>query len=898
MRRLLFLSLLLLSAAPDTAAADPHRGAADYEKRIRPILEQVCFDCHADGVDKGDFAFDAAKDLNSLLSDLHLWDLVRQQLTTHVMPPEGKDQPTLQQRDDVVRWIDDNVFWMDPEKPDPGQVTRRRLNRVEYNNTIRDLLYLDTRPADAFPPDDSGYGFDTIGDVLSVSPLLMEKYVRAAFGVAEAATALQESETLNIAIDGKRFYNYKDKSGESGPSRHFSSESAAAYRLKPAFPGTYTLELHAAAAQAGPDPARMNVRLGKTDLGTFDITTQDQGEDTQWQIIRLEAALTGETELIVSFTNDFYDATTMADRNLTLRRAVLTLPASLQPPKPTRFLAWLLEGKPIGTPSMSLTGEDLILVNGAGSADTGALLLASAGTARHPLKITTPGRYRLSIKAGAQQAGTDPAKFDAKWNGQTLAAFDVTAKNQQPQWFQHEFDATANDAPLELSFLNDFYDEATKQDRNLWLHQVRIEGPIGHSALDPAAVPALATRMASRLYRRPLTQDETQRWAKLAQDALAQGESPLNTLRLLLEGLLVSPGFLYHSSPVPTGPETHGAHLIDEFTLASRLSYFLWSAPPDDKLLDLAAKNQLRAQLPAQVDRMITDWRARALTENFTGQWLQLRDLGNISPDYERFKDFYKVQYDLRRETETFFENLIKENLPVLDLLNADYTYANERLAKYYGLPSMKGDKLEKVSLTGTPRGGILTHGSVLAITSTPTRTSPVKRGKFLLENILGTPPPPAPEGVPPIDERKGRQQKLTLREQLAAHRENPSCAGCHAFLDPVGFAFENFDPVGQYRTEDNSKPIDASGQLVRGQTFQNLTDLRTILARDMALPFVRNLADNLLIYALGRGTTYADRPALDAITRRTEADGWKTRTLLLALIESAPFQRMRSPAK
>jgi hypothetical protein len=347
---------------------------------------------------------------------------------------------------------------------------------------------------------------------------------------------------------------------------------------------------------------------------------------------------------------------------------------------------------------------------------------------------------------------------------------------------------------------------------------------------------------------------------------------------------------------VPTGPETHGAHLIDEFTLASRLSYFLWSAPPDDKLLELAAKNQLRAQLPAQVERMITDWRARALTENFTGQWLQLRDLGNISPDYERFKDFYKVQYDLRRETETFFENLIKENLPVLDLLNADYTYANERLAKYYGLPAVKGDKLEKVSLKGTPRGGILTHGSVLAITSTPTRTSPVKRGKFLLENILGTPPPPAPEGVPPIDERKGRQQKLTLREQLAAHRENPSCAGCHAFLDPVGFAFENFDPVGQYRTEDNSKPIDASGQLVRGQTFQNLTDLRSILARDMAQPFVRNLADNLLIYALGRGTTYADRPALDEITRRTQADSWKTRTLLLALIESAPFQRMRTP--
>lgn len=892
-RPLLFLPLLLSAAG----AADAHRGAADYEKRIRPILEQVCFDCHADGVEKGDFAFDAAKDLNSLLSDLHLWDLVRQQLTTHVMPPEGKDQPTLQQRDDVVRWIDDNVFWMDPEKPDPGQVTRRRLNRAEYNNTVRDLIYLDTRPADAFPPDDSGYGFDTIGDVLSVSPLLMEKYVRAAFGIAEAATALQESETLNLPIDGKRFYNYKEKTGESGPSRHFSSNASAAYRLKPPFPGTYTLEIHTAAEQAGPDPAKMSVRLGKTELGSYDVTTQDRGEDTQWQIIRLEAPLKEETDLIVSFTNDFYDEATKADRNLTLRRVVLTLPASLQPPKPSRFLAWLLEGKPVGTPSMSLTGEDLVLTSGAGNADTGSLLLASNGTARHPLNIAKPGRYRISIKAGAQQAGPDPAKFDVKWNGRTLGAFDVTAKNQQPQWFHQEIEVpAAADSPLELSFLNDFYDEAAKHDRNLWLHQVRVEGPLGVSALDPAAVPALAARMASRLYRRPLTQDEAERWARLAGDALSQGEAPLATLRLLLEGLLVSPGFLYHAVPQPAGPETHGSHLIDEFSLASRLSYFLWSAPPDDKLLDLAAKGELRAQLPAQVDRMLGDWRARALTENFTGQWLQLRDLGNISPDYERFKDFYKVQYDLRRETETFFEHLIKDNQPVLDLLNADYTFANERLAKYYGLPGVKGDRLEKVSLKGSPRGGILTHGSVLAITSTPTRTSPVKRGKFLLENILGTPPPPAPEGVPPIDERKGRQQKLTLREQLAAHRENPSCAGCHAFLDPVGFAFEHFDPVGRYRTEDNSKPIDASGQLVRGQQFQNLSDLRAILARDMAGPFVRNLADNLLIYALGRGTTYTDRPALDEITRRTEADGWKSRTLLLALIESAPFQRMRAP--
>jgi hypothetical protein len=899
---LLLLTWLPRAPAAPPQAATPPRGLPNYEKRILPLLQQYCFDCHADGVDKGDFAFDATADLRSLLTDLPLWDLVRQQLTTHVMPPEKKDQPSLIQRDDIVAWIDDNVFWMDPATPDPGQVTRRRLNRVEYNHSVRDLLLLDARPADAFPPDDSGYGFDTIGDVLSISPLLMEKYLRAAYELAQAATELQPSEPLSIAIDGNRFDNTRGTSAESGPSRRFSSESSASHHLKPPVSGTWQLELHAAADPAGTEPAKMNVRLGKQDLGTFDITARDKGEDTTWQIIRLQVPLTrDDTDLVVSFTNDFYDPAakdpSKRDRNLTLRRVVLALPATLQPPKPSRFLAWLLDGKPVGIPSLSLTGEDLTLTSGAGGPDTGSLQLATNGTATHTLHIPNPGRYRLSVKAGAQEAGADPAQFAVHWQKQPLGTYAVTAKNQQPQWFHHEFEAPAGVAPLELSFLNDFYDPTTKQDRNLWLHEVRIEGPLDHDNLSPDTVAALTARMAARLFRRPLSDAETQRWTTLAQDSLKAGESPLGTLRLMLEGLLLSPAFLYHPTPSPTGPDLHGTRLIDEFTLASRLSYFLWSAPPDDRLLQLAATSQLRARLPAEFDRMLADWRARALTENFTGQWLQLRDLANHSPDYDRFKDFYKVQNDLKRETETFFDHLIRENQPVLDLLTADYTFLNERLAKYYGIPNVKGDKLQKVSLQDSPRGGVLTHASLLAVTSTPTRTSPVKRGKFLLENILGTPPPPAPEGVPPIDERKGRREKITLREQLAAHRANASCAGCHAFLDPVGFAFEHFDPIGRYRTEDNGKPIDASGQLVRGQTFQNLADLRAILARDMAQPFVRNLADNLLIYALGRGTTYTDRPALDEIVRRTREDGWKMRTLLLALCESAPFQRMRIPA-
>jgi hypothetical protein len=218
----------------------------------------------------------------------------------------------------------------------------------------------------------------------------------------------------------------------------------------------------------------------------------------------------------------------------------------------------------------------------------------------------------------------------------------------------------------------------------------------------------------------------------------------------------------------------------------------------------------------------------------------------------------------------------------------------NDKLARFYGINDVKGDKYQKVSLQGTPRGGILTHGSILTLTSNPTRTSPVKRGKYLLEQILGTPPPPAPGGVPPLDERKARSSKITLRQQFAEHRSNPSCAGCHAFLDPMGFAFENYDAIGRWRDEEKKLPIDASGGLVRGQTFQNLAELRALLVRDMSEQFVKNLTENLLTYALGRGIEYSDKPTVEAIVKRTRASGDRFQDLILAVCESVPFQKMR----
>jgi hypothetical protein len=338
-----------------------------------------------------------------------------------------------------------------------------------------------------------------------------------------------------------------------------------------------------------------------------------------------------------------------------------------------------------------------------------------------------------------------------------------------------------------------------------------------------------------------------------------------------------------------------GSALIDEYSLASRLSYFIWSAPPDDKLLQLAAKGELRKNLATEVKRMLGDWRAYSLADDFAGQWLQLRDVEIADVDTRRFPEFKGgISSSMKKETQSFFNHLLSQNLPVIEFLSADYTFLNEKLARFYDIKGVKGDKYQKVSLQGTPRGGILTQGSLLLVTSNPTRTSPVKRGKFLLENILGTPPPPAPGGVAPLDEKKERFGNLTLRQQFAEHRSNASCAGCHAFLDPLGFAFENYDAIGRWRTEEKKQPIDASGSLVRGQTFKDLAELRAILVRDMAGQFTKNLAENLMTYALGRGLEYSDKPGVLAVLKQSETTSHKFQDLILAICQSVPMQRMR----
>ena len=897
----------LFLVAKMTAA---ERGQEVFESRIRPLMVKYCGDCHSDGVTKGDYAFDEYKDYSALLADFRSWDHLRQQVATHVMPPEKKEKPSLAERDEIVSWIEDTIFWSDPARPDPGHVTRRRLNRAEYNNTVRDLLFVDSRPADQFPPDDSGYGFDNIGDVLSLSPILMEKYLRAAGEISAAAMTVKAADKVNLNLKADSFWNHKGQSSEDAGVRWFFSDATAASKFSVPVRGTYDLTVNVSANQAGAEAARVALSVsegsGVVELGTFDVKKEFAGEKTGWQSVVVPALISpGEHRLYVRFVNDFADPSSTdpkrRDRNLALRDAKVAGPRGLMPPQPTRFLAWLLAGKSAGLPGLALSGEDFQTGQGTSQRDIGSILLASNGMVKHPLEITEAGKYRVVLKVGAQQAGSDLAQFDVTIGSVKQGPLSVKTREQAPDWVTLEMDLPVGKHELQVRFLNDFYDEKTHADRNFWLHQARVEGPIPGEALAEADVLQMAQRMAQRLFRRPLNEEEKRSWLALTSQALKEGEAPLDALQVVLEGMLVSPSFLFHSLPVAAGTVADGAASIDEFSLASRLSYFLWSAPPDERLLELAGKGQLRQQLPTEVRRMIQDWKGWSMTENFAGQWLQLRDMDIVSRDTRQFPEFKGgISYAMKRETQMFFNRILRENRNVMEFLTGDYTFVNERLARFYGLSGakVKGDTFVEVSLKGTPRKGLLTQGSILTLTSNPTRTSPVRRGKFLLENILGTPPPPAPGGVPPLDEKKVRQSGLTLRQQFAEHRSNASCAGCHAFLDPMGFAFENYDAIGRWRDQEKGKPIDAAGSLVRGQEFKDLEELVGILTRDMSEEIISNLAEHLMTYALGRGLTYSDKNAVREVVSKTRKSGNGFQDMVIAICESVPFQKMRVGVK
>ncbi len=667
-------------APADATLANP---AEQYRREIEPILSAYCYDCHGYGAQEGSVTLDEFADADAALANRDLWFRALKMLRAGMMPPAEADQrPSAAEVATLEAWIKTGVFRLDPANPDPGRVTVRRLNRVEYRNTIRDLMGVDFDVAAEFPPDDSGFGFDNIGDVLTLSPLLLEKYISAAETIVAKAVPLDP---------GDRKYK-----------RFFPRE-----------------------APAGADARRA---YAEEILGKF----------------------------------------------------------------------------------------------------------------------------------------------------------------------------------------------------------------------------------ATQAFRRRVDQETAERLADLAEAVYTQADARFEAgIAQAMAAALASPRFLFREEAVEMEPG-RTFPLVDEYALASRLSYFLWSTMPDQELFDLARDHKLREQLDEQIERMMGDRRFEQFLKQFAGQWLRSRDveawpvdaravLSRDNPDRgrdelrERFRrlqrkdpaqmteeerrelrrvrdQFQRRFGELRRaelsgelrramrdETEMLFARIVQDNRSLLELINANYTFLNERLARQYGIEGVEGDRMRLVELPAdSPRGGVLTQGTTLVVTSNPDRTSPAKRGLYVLDNILGTPPPPPPPNIPSLEQAEAEMhgRSPTARELLERHRADPLCSACHNRMDPLGLALENFNPLGQWRDEERGQPIDAAGRLITGETFTGIRELKETLAAHRRGDFYRCATEKLLTYALGRGLDYYDVDAVDRIVAELEATGGQSSRWLVGVIKSEPFQRTRPPEK
>ena len=886
-----FLTLLvhLSLACPWVCQQLP--AAATYKTQALPLLEKYCYDCHGDGAKKGGLALDAYQDDEALLADKGNWDKVHQYIDAHIMPPEGKPAPTLEERAKVSGWIDEQVFYVDPTRPDPGHTALRRLNRTEYNHTVRDLLFVESNPAVHFPPDDTGYISDNIGEDPGLSPAHMKMMLRAARQVVDDAVWVKPATAVNLNKKKMELLGLAGEIERVGgvPVLDFPGKEVGIHVEVPAT-SEYKIQVRAAGVGVEDRPAILQLYMDGRLVTKFSI-------DSEWHNQR-DGYVSREKHLTVPQGKHTFSLRLPQGETfpVAIERLHFQGPLALCEPQASPFLKSLLRQGVPGLPALNMSGEDLTNGEGKWGLDTGKTYLKSNGWAYAPIRISRAGSFRVKIKAGAQQLGEDPVHFELRLGGKVLARFDIENQDQEPHWFDTLIPLDLGEQKLELWFTNYIQDEQTKAERCLWIHEFEIEGPMGaEKSIGDAKLEEITLKTAQLLYRRPLEAYETRRLRALLRKTRGAGESPLDTFRLALTRMLVSPKFLFHDvRPKDAAPE-NGSIPIDEYSLASRLSYYLWSSAPDAFLLRSAQNSTIRSNLDTHIRQMLANPKARAFTEGFAGQWLQLQDMSRVAPDPEAFPEFTPgLAQDMKRETELLAEHILKQNRPAIEFLSADYTFVNSRLAKHYGFPASPLEGFAKVSLRSSPRRGILSHGSLLTLTSYPTRTSPVRRGKFVLEQILGTPPPPAPKDNPSLEEVDADIHKLPIRKQIELHRQDKTCTSCHAFLDPIGLALENFDALGRYRRMDGNEPIDASGQLITGQRFQNLRGLTSILAQDKEEVFAAHLTETLLTYALGRSATYKDKTAVREILAKTKSRGYRFQDLVTQLCQSVPFQRMR----
>jgi len=556
--------------------------------------------------------------------------------------------------------------------------------------------------------------------------------------------------------------------------------------------------------------------------------------------------------------------------------------------------------------------------SGGNALPSGGVHLYSNGAAQGRIEFPASGEYIVRFSAWENQGGDGHAHLSLRIDGKEVHAVDVTGTSGEPQEFEVRTRVKEGKRLVASVFTNDYY-EKDKADRNLAVEWISVAGPLdesttqrragwramfgSHATQTDADAEQILGSFATRAFRRPMTDEERASLVGLYHAERERGASFEEAVRTGLSAVLVSPSFLFRSVANPDADDPTVSYQLDGYELASRLSYFLWSSMPDEALLEAARTGDLQEEgvLREQIARMIADPKADAFIANFAGQWLHLRTLETLAIDREKFKDYTDdLRKDMVKEATLYFGGVVRGHIEggqIIALLNGGSTILNERLARFYGIEGVTGSEFREVVLPAeSARAGVLTMAGVLTVTSNPTRTSPVKRGLFVLDQVLGTPPPPPPADIPPLEQAKVPHEGATLREQLAAHVANPSCAACHNRLDPIGLAFENFDAIGRWRDEDNGKLIDASGTLPGGETLTGVADLRKVLL-SRGDQFVETISGKVLTYALGRGLEPFDRPAVRAIAARTKAEGGTFHALIESVVLSETFRTCRGRA-
>ena len=787
------------------AGPQPADSAASASPQHRALLNQYCVACHNQRLKTAGLVLEAnTVDLSNLGTAPEVWEKVVQKLRTRAMPPVGRPRPDAASYDSLAAYLEGELDRAAVLDPNPGRSVLRRLNRLEYTNAVRDLLAVDVDGDSLLPIDEVRFGFDNIGSALSVTPLLLERYITAARQISGLAVGEPEIRPSSETYPVDLFLLQEDRMSEDLP---FGSRGGIAVRHHFPVDGEYTVK----------------ATLQRNSRGYVRGLFESHQLDFRLDGARIELATVGGGPMMAVPGPPFSQAGTLGDEESDIYQ-LTEVDAHLE----ARFLA----GAGSRVVGVSFLHENLV--------PEGAL------------------RPRMTELDRVQYKGGQPAIEHIEIAG----PFAVTGVGDTPS-----------------------------------RQKVFVCRPMRPEDEAPCARMIFAT-LARRAYRRPVTENDLQAPLGAYASVRGEGEGFEAGIRAGITWILVGPEFLFRVERDPAGAASESVHRISDLELASRLSFFLWSSIPDDHLLDLAEQGQLADPVvfEEQVRRMLSDRRSRTLATNFAGQWLYLRNLASSKPDQALFTEFDSSLRDaFRQETELFVESTLREDQSVLRLLDADYTFLNERLARHYQIPGVYGSHFRRVTLGPEfdMRRGLMGKGSLLTVTSYANRTSVVLRGKWILENLLGAPPPPPPPDVPAL-ERNGAIGQMPLRQLMEQHRANPVCAACHSRMDPLGFALENFDAIGQWRTTDAGTPIDASGVLLDRTTFEGPAGLRHILL-DRPEQFVGAVAERLLTYALGRGLEHYDGPALRKIVREAARDDYGWSALILATAKSTPFQMRKA---